>query len=168
VERVRDYARRRRPLFSELEDVYIAARYTPRVYTEEDARDIVSFVRKVIEALSRSYSEILAELLGERRRLLEDWKRIAAEAARAVRELYPDARVYVAGSLVEGRATAASDIDLLVVLPHQPTAREAAMVIAHIWEKLGLPLSHPLEVHVVSRSDLEKYRRRGRLVEVTG
>ncbi len=118
--------------------------------------------------MSKSYSEILAELLRERRRLLEDWERIAAEAAKAVKELYPEAEVYVTGSVVEGRAIASSDIDLVVALPHRPTAREAARVIAYIWEKLSLPLAHPLEVHVVSRSDLERYRRRGRLVKVTG
>ena len=47
-EEITRFSRTRRPFLSELEDVYIAARYTPRTYTEEDARDILGFVEEVI------------------------------------------------------------------------------------------------------------------------
>ncbi len=105
-------------------------------------------------------------MLLERRRILHDWARLAREAARAVRETHPKARVYVAGSVARGEAIAASDLDLIVVLDHQPSPREAAEVIALIWEKLGLPLHHPLEIHVIGPEDLERYRRKGPLIPV--
>ena len=47
-EEINRFSREKRPFLSELEDVYIAARYTPRTYTEEDAQDILGFVEEVI------------------------------------------------------------------------------------------------------------------------
>jgi len=108
----------------------------------------------------------LAKTLEERRRVLAEWRRVAREAAAVVKELYPEARVYLAGSLAEGEAIAGSDIDLVVVLPREPSAREAARIIALIWDRLGLPLAHPLEVHVVSEEELQRYKRMGKLVEL--
>ena len=58
--RVRRFSREKRPFLSELEDVYIAARYMLRVYTEEDARDIIGFVEEVI-----GFVEELLRGLGE-------------------------------------------------------------------------------------------------------
>ena len=98
--------------------------------------------------------------------MLVEWVRLAREAARVVREVYPGARVYVAGSVARGEAIAASDIDLVVVLDHEPSPREAAEVIALVWERLGLPPHHPLEVHVVGPRGFERYRARGPLIPV--
>ncbi len=47
-EEIARFSREKRPFLSELEDVYIVARYMPRTYTEEDARDILGFVEEVI------------------------------------------------------------------------------------------------------------------------
>lgn len=44
---IAEFMRRERPRLSELEDVYIASRYTLRVYTREDAEDILSTVERV-------------------------------------------------------------------------------------------------------------------------
>ena len=116
--------------------------------------------------MSRSYSEILLETMLERRRLLENWRRLVAKAARVVKQLYPEAQIYLTGSVVRGDYIAASDVDLVIVLDHEPTMREAAEVIARVWEALDLPPSHPLELHVVGPKGLEKYRRRGPLHRV--
>ena len=47
-EEVREFIRRERPRLSELEDVYIVSRYGLRIYTREDAEDILFTVEKVI------------------------------------------------------------------------------------------------------------------------
>jgi len=47
-EEVREFIRRERPRLSELEDVYIVSRYGLRIYTREDAEDILSTVEKVV------------------------------------------------------------------------------------------------------------------------
>ncbi len=53
VEVVSEFSRRMRPRLSELEDVYIAARYTTRVYTREDAKDILETVEEVMRLVER-------------------------------------------------------------------------------------------------------------------
>ncbi len=47
-ERVARFIREERPRLSELEDVYVASRYMLRTYTEEDAKDILFTVERVI------------------------------------------------------------------------------------------------------------------------
>lgn len=87
------------------------------------------------------------------------------EVARKVKEIAqcfdPNAKVYVFGSVVEGKYTAASDIDILVV-----TTIERDRVYefkARIYSELDAPV----ELHVVHPSKLEWYRRfAGKLVEV--
>lgn len=48
-ERVREYMRRERPRLSELEDAYITTRYGVRIYTKEDAEDILRTVEEVVK-----------------------------------------------------------------------------------------------------------------------
>ena len=109
--------------------------------------------------MSRSYSDVLLETMLERSRLLRNWRQLARAVAKAVKELYPNARVYLAGSVARGEWIAASDIDIVVVLDHEPCMREAAQVIEHAWKKLDLPLNHPIEIHVIGPNSLEKYKK---------
>jgi len=88
-------------------------------------------------------------------RNLEERLRVIAEV---VREMDRDARVYLFGSVAEGRHLLSSDIDVLVV-----TRRSPGEVSAKLWEK---GIGDPFEVHVVTEEMLELYRRRAKLVEV--
>ena len=116
--------------------------------------------------MSRSYSEVFLEAMLERRRLLREWRRLVEGVARVAREAYPGARVYLAGSVARGEWIASSDIDVVIVLDHEPSAGEAARLISLVWERLSLPPLHPLEIHVVGPRSFEAYRRRGPLKPV--
>ena len=111
--------------------------------------------------MSKTYSDALLEVLSERRMLLRDWKSLAEQAALIVKKRYPQARVYVAGSIVRGEMTAASDIDLVVVLDHEPDMKESAHIISLIWEELNLPPTHPLEIHVVGPRGKRLFEKAG-------
>ncbi len=79
----------------------------------------------------------------------------------------PSLKVYLAGGAAEGRLTVLSDIDIVVVLPHEPAFEEAVRLRARIVEeaeKLGVPLYAPVELHIVGPRGLEKLQRRGRLI----
>ena len=79
----------------------------------------------------------------------------------AVREVVPNARVFLTGGAAEGRLTVSSDIDVVVVLQHEPTFEEAAEIRAKILEeaeKLGLPIFAPVELHIVGNASLRRYR----------
>ena len=116
--------------------------------------------------MSKGYSDVLLEVMMERASLLRGWKQLVRKAVEAVKEVCPEARIYVTGSIARGEWIAASDIDLVVVLSHEPDMREAARIIEHIWRKLGLPPTHPLEIHVTGPGGLERYKRKGVLLQL--
>ena len=62
---VADFMRRERSCLSELEDVYIASRYTLRVYTREDAEDILSTVERVIALVEELLGRASRDYAGE-------------------------------------------------------------------------------------------------------
>jgi predicted nucleotidyltransferase len=102
----------------------------------------------------------------ERASILRNWRKIASRVVDAVKEVCPEACVYIAGSVARGEWIAASDVDIIVVLPHSPSMREAAQIIEHVWRRLELPAAHPLEIHVVGPKDLERYVRKGVAVQL--
>ena len=104
-------------------------------------------------------SEIF-EVGAERRRMIEEWRYYVGKIARACKELLRDCEVYVFGSVVEGKWTGGSDVDVLVVSDEVPRSnRGRAEVKAMIEEKAGLPLTHPFEIHLVSRDEARWYWR---------
>ena len=95
-------------------------------------------------------------------RLVSTWRRMAELVARAAKRLYPEARVYVVGGAAEGRLTALSDVDVLVVLPWEPGPRERVEVKLRVMEeafRLGLPIDYPVDLHVAGPRLYEHYRR---------
>jgi len=102
-------------------------------------------------------------------RALTGWRRYVRTVWLAVRRVAPDAEVYLVGGAAESRLTVASDIDILVVLPHEPSFHEAVELrekILESAESLGLPPYAPIELHITGPRGLERYRRRGRLVRL--
>ena len=96
----------------------------------------------------------------ERRKLIENWRFYTEKIAEACKELLKDCEVYVFGSVVEGRWTGGSDVDVLVISGNTPSSsRERAEVKAKIEEVAGLPLVHPFEIHLISRDEVSWYRR---------
>jgi predicted nucleotidyltransferase len=102
---------------------------------------------------------------------LAQWRELATTVARAVKEVRPDAEVYVVGGAAESRLTVLSDIDIAVVLPEEPSREEAVGIIEEIFqraEELGLPLYAPVEIHVVGPQGFQKLTRRGKAVKLSG
>ena len=86
-----------------------------------------------------------------------------AEAlARAACKLYPNARVYVIGSIARGDATVASDIDVLIVIPGGHVEREgkpgiAAKIFEVAVEEHELPWDAPVELHIATPGEARSY-----------
>ena len=105
-----------------------------------------------------------------RLRVLRCWRRYVEVVVEAVKRVVPEARVYLVGGAAEGRLTVLSDIDIVVVLPKTLSLEEAAELRARIWEeaeKLGLPLYAPIDLHFTDREGLQRYMRRGRVIELS-
>ncbi|MCI4464548.1 MAG: nucleotidyltransferase domain-containing protein [Thermoproteus sp.] len=101
----------------------------------------------------------------EGRRALEALRRyreVAERAKEAAKRVAEDARVYVFGSVLTGRYTAASDIDILIVAD---IGRDVAdRLKAEIYRSVDAPV----EVHVATPEQFERWYRRfvDRLEEV--
>ncbi len=90
--------------------------------------------------------------------MVREWRSWINKVVEVVKELFPDAEVYLIGSVAEGRAVGASDVDLLVVSSRVPTRpREIAEVKVIIEEKAGLPPYSPLEIHFALPEEKERY-----------
>jgi len=98
-------------------------------------------------------------------KLLLDWRRLAGLVARAVEEVLGEAEVYVFGSAVEGRLTANSDLDVAVIVPREmvrpPVRGRLLSAILDRAEELGIPWWFPLELHLMTKEDMELLARGG-------
>lgn len=110
------------------------------------------------------------EVAQRKARMLREWRVWADKICRAVREMFPDAEVYVIGSVARGEAVAASDVDILIVLPEVPErALERAKIVVEIEDRAGLPWDgHPFEFHLATREEAEGWlKRSGKSIKIT-
>ncbi|MEM0233055.1 MAG: nucleotidyltransferase domain-containing protein [Candidatus Nezhaarchaeales archaeon] len=92
---------------------------------------------------------------------MKNYVAIAKKVKDIVLSYAPDARVYVFGSVVEGRYTASSDIDILIVASLED--EEIYRMKSRIYEELDAPL----QLHVVHPTKLCWYTKFvSKLVEV--
>ena len=97
--------------------------------------------------------------------LRDTWRKAARLVAAAAKQLYPQAKIYIIGSVAEDSFTATSDLDILVVLPRDPQPRERLRVKTRILLKafdLGLPLHYPVDLHIAGPKRLQEYMRYAR------
>ncbi len=97
----------------------------------------------------------------ERYKKLLKWREYLPLLAEAVRRALPEAEVYVYGSAVEGKLTAVSDIDVMLVMKDIPrSALERARITAKIreeLERLGFEDHYLFEFHFVKRGEEGKW-----------
>ena len=78
--------------------------------------------------------------------------------AKIVKGIDKEAKVYLFGSVAEGRYVLSSDIDVLVVTDAYP-----GVIMAELWKR---DIKDPFEIHVISRDLLGLYKRRAKLIEI--
>ena len=88
--------------------------------------------------------------------LLRNWRDVVRRVAEVVSSLYPGSEVYVFGSVVEGRVTGASDIDVIVVLPQGVKELDAYINISKALEDSMGSDSYVVDLHVVEKSYCDK------------
>lgn len=94
--------------------------------------------------------------MAKRISLFREWEKIAGRVALIVKQLIPEAEVYVFGSVVTGKVTGSSDIDVLVVVPGNLSEREIHTYLSmKLEEHLG-PLSYIIDLYVTYGENLDK------------
>jgi len=89
-------------------------------------------------------------------RQLENPIEVAREVKEVVRRWWPQAKVYVFGSTMKGACTAASDIDVLIVLGGKVSLQEVVEVEAEVYMRVDAPI----QLHVATQRQLEAWYRR--------
>lgn len=79
--------------------------------------------------------------------LLKDYRRVAISVKEIVKRFDPNARVFVFGSVVRGKFTGASDIDILIVTERIDLKYE---IIVSVYQLIDAPV----ELHVVTKEQL--------------
>lgn len=134
-----------------LEEAYIASRHLPLTYEEKEVKDLYNFVVRVFKPLVEEGGKGVREgVLG----VLRSYRSIARRVKEIVLEYDSEARVYVFGSVVEGKYTGASDIDILIVT--RRINRKYDM-IARIYYELE---DSPVELHVTTPEQYERWYKR--------
>ena len=95
---------------------------------------------------------------------MKNYRDIARKVKKIVRERCGDARILVFGSVVEGKVTALSDIDILVICDLDRDER--VRLKSEIYRRLGYDL--PVELHIASEKEFQGWYRRfiGKFEEV--
>ncbi|MCS7133047.1 MAG: nucleotidyltransferase domain-containing protein [Nitrososphaeria archaeon] len=95
---------------------------------------------------------------------LKNYRELAEKVKHIVMERCRDARVLVFGSVVEGKVTALSDIDILVICDLD--REKIAELKSEIRKKLGYHT--PIELHIVSDGEFQRWYKRfiGKFEEV--
>jgi len=112
-----------------------------------------------LKRCSRTPSEGFEVFVEEAKRNREHFEN-PAELGRRIKEVvsrrHRDAKVYIFGSTARGTYTAASDIDVLVILPGKIDRDSAARLKAEVL----LEVNAPIELHVVSAEEYARWYKR--------
>ena len=83
---------------------------------------------------------------------LDNYRDVSKKVKSMVRESWKDARVYVFGSVIEGKYTAGSDIDIIVVVDCV-TRDEAIRMKASVIKSIEAPI----ELHIATKEEYENW-----------
>ena len=99
-----------------------------------------------------SETDVYIEFVREKMRLLSDFPRLSVLIYNAVKQALEKynvrGEVYFFGSVIEGKYTASSDIDVAILVESIPKERKE--IVNEVMRKLeseGLPFWFPLEIH---------------------
>ena len=85
--------------------------------------------------------------------MLRKYREIAREVKDIVKKIDPNSETYVFGSVVRGRYTGASDIDILIIT-------EKISIKYRIMTEVYRCLDAPIQLHIITREQLENWYKR--------
>ena len=96
---------------------------------------------------------------------LRRWREYAEAVAKAAKDLVPEAKVYVIGGVAEDRTTVLSDIDILIIVPHEKIRKGLyPEILIRAMDLYGLPWDAPVELHIVNEKEAVEYFKLARRV----
>jgi len=112
-----------------------------------------------------SFDDIFIEFGVRRLKYLQNWREIVKRIRNVVQNVLKDVQVYVFGSVVEGRYTVLSDIDVAIVMNNVPEkASERIKIIDLIFREIEdiCPwIECPVEIHLLTPIEKEILEKGG-------
>jgi len=108
--------------------------------------------------MHRDEAELLIEHSMRRAEIVRNYRKFIPKILSAIRETLGDAKVYLFGSVVEGKVVGGSDVDIMIVADVEGNMKKAE-IIAKIEEKAGLPFDNPFEFHLLTPEEFERWKR---------
>ncbi len=106
----------------------------------------------------RDFEESLLQTGRKRYLMIKNYRRYLPAIKRACEEVFGECELYVFGSVLTGKFTAGSDVDILIKVKNAPKSlREKAELEVKIEELAGLPYYHPFEFHIVDEKIFRRY-----------
>ncbi|WP_331711179.1 nucleotidyltransferase domain-containing protein [Thermococcus chitonophagus] len=101
----------------------------------------------------------------ERYIMIKNYRKYLPAIERACREIFGECEMYIFGSVLMGKFTAGSDVDVLIKVKELPDETDIREKIEELAE---LPDDHPFEFHVVDEEGFKYYRDvlKARLVKI--
>ncbi len=85
--------------------------------------------------------------------ILKNYRGILQRVKEIIHRIDPSAEIYVFGSVVEGKYTGASDIDVLVITDK---IEEKYDIMVNVYKEVDAPI----ELHIVSREQFKRWYSR--------
>lgn len=158
---IADYVRGNGRLLAELEEAHVRSVYGVFEYSGAQARRLVEAAKSLIQLFENVERGVFFAVTFPVFKALARRTNYARTIFEAVRRAVPNSQVYLTGGVAEGRLTALSDIDVVVVLDHEPSYDEIIDIRVRIMGELDraeIPPYLPLDIHIVGVKDLKRYK----------
>jgi len=103
-------------------------------------------------------TDVIREVVQEEKKYFDNYLEYASLIKTLASNLLGEVEVYVFGSIVEGKHTPASDIDIIVVSRNMPEKQgERARIRGEILKQIDV--FAPFEIHLANPREFEWYKR---------
>jgi hypothetical protein len=100
----------------------------------------------------------MLETMKNHREMLKNYKKYLKKINISASKILNDSKLYLFGSILEGKVVGGSDIDILIIADVPKNHLLRAEIIAKIEESAGLPLSHPFEIHLLTLKEFNTWK----------
>jgi len=87
---------------------------------------------------------------------LGNYKNIAEKVKKLVQEEWKNTKIYLFGSILKGKYTGASDIDILIVSDEKIAKEEEYRIKAKIYKNINAPI----ELHITTQKEYENWYKK--------
>ena len=104
--------------------------------------------------------EMRLEIIAERKKYFENVDHYLQIIKREVTEIFPDAKVYLFGSVIRGDYKIYSDVDVMIVSDRAPeNISEQSKIKVHLLREIG-DLFAPFEFHITTTEVFENWYKK--------